>query len=331
MAANASTDRNNILEKYTEKELTRRFRLSKDGIQFVVSLISNEISPLTQRSNPLSATEKVLLTLRYLATGKMQLCNADHIGVSQSSVSRAITQTITAVSVPAIVRQFISFPTSQAEIRRNQLGFYGIANFPGVVGVIDGTHIQILAPSQHEPAYVNRKQYHSINTQVIFDHSSQIIDVVAKWPGSTHDSRILTESGVCALFTRHVMPAGCHLLGDSGYPCRDWLLTPYLQPHPGSQTAYNRAHKRTRSVVERGIGQLKRRFHVLHGEVRLSPQKTCKVITSCAVLHNICKMRNIPLPDGESMEPDEDDQPQTLPPLSGHNLIYRDHFANTHF
>ena len=54
--------------------------------------------------------------------------------------------------------------------------------------------------------------------------------------------------------------------------------------------------------MERGIGQLKRRFHVLHSEVRLEPQKTCKVILACAVLHNICKLRNIALPDAEDDE-----------------------------
>jgi len=37
-----------------------------------------------------------------------------------------------------------------------------------------------------------------------------------------------------------------------------------------------RAHKRTRAAVERGIGQLKRRWGLLHGEARLSPVKTCK-------------------------------------------------------
>ena len=54
-------------------------------------------------------------------------------------------------------------------------------------------------------------------------------------------------------------------------------------------------------MVERGIGQMKRRFHVLHGEIRLTPAKTCRVIMACAVLHNICKARNIQMP------PDEDD------------------------
>lgn len=41
---------------------------------------------------------------------------------------------------------------------------------------------------------------------------------------------------------------------------------------------------------------------MLHSEVRLTPLKTCKVILACALLHNICKFRNIDLPDEASAE-----------------------------
>jgi hypothetical protein len=57
--------------------------------------------------------------------------------------------------------------------------FYTIARFPGVVGAIDGTHVQIIAPSEYENEYVNRHHYHSINTQVIFDAFYTFLDVVA--------------------------------------------------------------------------------------------------------------------------------------------------------
>lgn len=67
-----------------------------------------------------------------------------------------------------------------------------------------------------------------------------------------------------------------------------------------------RAHKTPRCIVERGIGQSKRRFHVLHGEVRLGPTKTCRVICVCAMLHDLCKERNIPFHD----EADDDDNNQ---------------------
>ncbi|KAK0133490.1 putative nuclease HARBI1 [Merluccius polli] len=67
---------------------------------------------------------------------------------------------------------------------------------PGVVGAIDGTHIKIIAPSKDEDVFVNRNKVHSINTQIVFDATCNILDVVAKWPGSTHDPRILMGSGL---------------------------------------------------------------------------------------------------------------------------------------
>lgn len=49
--------------------------------------------------------------------------------------------------------------------------------------------------------------------------------------------------------------------------------------------------------MEWRIGQLKHSFHVLHGEIRLIPPlKVCKVVEICALLHSICKGRNIQLP-----------------------------------
>ena len=39
---------------------------------------------------------------------------------------------------------------------------------------------------------------------------------------------------------------------------------------------YFRAYKITRPKVERGIGQLKRRFGILHGEIRMKPEKACR-------------------------------------------------------
>ncbi|KAK0135726.1 putative nuclease HARBI1 [Merluccius polli] len=69
--------------------------------------------------------------------------------------------------------------------------------------------------------FVNRKNVHSINTQIVFDATFNILDVVAKWPaGSTHDPHILLGSGLRQLFERHRVPVGCHLLGDSVYPCK---------------------------------------------------------------------------------------------------------------
>lgn len=177
---------------------------------------------------------------RYLATGKMQLCNSDDLGPSQQTVSRVIAETLAAFSRPHIMREYLTFPTENAVLQQNKADFMEIANFPGVVGAIDCTHIRITAPKEFPDEYINRKRYHSINVQIVFNARYEIISCLAKWPGSVHDSRILNESGLKQCFDAGIIPRGCLLLGDSGYPCKPWLLTPYLNPQPGPQANYNR-------------------------------------------------------------------------------------------
>lgn len=87
--------------------------------------------------------------------------------------------------------------------------------------------------------------------------------------------------------------------------------------------------------MEGGIGLLKRRFHVLHGEIRLDPVKACKVIMACGILYNICKTLNIQLEEEDEEDVDdpngyEEGQPA---PHGGaqEGALFREHLARTYF
>jgi hypothetical protein len=54
--------------------------------------------------------------------------------------------------------------------------------------------------------------------------SSRFTNIVVKWPGSTHDSFILNNSGIPDAMTG----INGWLLGDSGYPLKKWLMTPLI-------------------------------------------------------------------------------------------------------
>lgn len=59
------------------------------------------------------------------------------------------------------------------------------------------------------------------------------------------------------------------LLGDPGYPCRKYLLTPIRHPRTRQEEAYNTAVRKARLVIERAFGLLKRRFSVLGPDSRI--------------------------------------------------------------
>ncbi|KAJ8949427.1 hypothetical protein NQ318_007527 [Aromia moschata] len=56
------------------------------------------------------------------------------------------------------------------------------------------------------------------------------------------------------------------LTGDNGYPSSRHLLTPVLNPTTNPEEEYNRAHIRTRNVIERTFGIMKNKFSFSMGE-----------------------------------------------------------------
>ena len=73
--------------------------------------------------------------------------------------------------------------------------FFEIAHFPGVVALVDGTHIRIQRPIEIEAYNINLQFYHSNNVQAICQANETFSDVLARFPRSVQDSRIWKISG----------------------------------------------------------------------------------------------------------------------------------------
>lgn len=84
--------------------------------------------------------------------------------VGHASAIRAVRRVSAALY--ELSPQFIVWPTED-NIQEIVLGFSRKSNFPGIIGAIDGTFINILAPKVNPEAYVNRKGHHSIHLQVM--------------------------------------------------------------------------------------------------------------------------------------------------------------------
>eukprot|EP00102_Acyrthosiphon_pisum_P021062 XP_016658272.1 PREDICTED: putative nuclease HARBI1 [Acyrthosiphon pisum] len=280
---------------YTDRLFIKNYRLTKELVTNLVELVRPYIVSKS-RSSAIDLKTKVLVTLNFLATGSYQspIGNSRFTAVSQPTVSRCISEVVAAINHPEIFHDWVKFPKNMNELSKVRNEFYRETGFPGVIGVIDCTHVSIVPPSSNlnlnenqnpEHIYVNRKGYHSINVQLICDSKLQILNVNALFPGNTHDVHIWNNR-------------------DSGYPLRQWLLTPISNPTTNAEEYFNKRQMSTRSIIERCNGLLKMRFRCLLKDRTLhyKPEKSTAIINACTVLHNMCIKNNVPMHDVDDIE-----------------------------
>lgn len=117
------------------------------------------------------------------------------------------------------------------------------------------------------------------------------------------------------------------MLGDKGYPCLPYLLTPYQEPQTEGQHCYNIAHARTRGRIEMAFGLIKSRFQCLK-HLRVTPPRACDIVVACVVLHNIACLRRERQP---RIVEEEDWGNEAVLEENETGRLIRDTYANNYF
>lgn len=122
-------DRSDPLVEFDNAEFVD-VRLNKlDVIDLHDNLSEFSVPLVTNRGLPIPFMMKLLVTLRFYATGMFHRENADLLGISESSTCRILHQTTKAICY--LRPQYIKFPDGQYQSRKCKLDFFLIANFPG--------------------------------------------------------------------------------------------------------------------------------------------------------------------------------------------------------
>ncbi|XP_029444664.1 putative nuclease HARBI1 [Rhinatrema bivittatum] len=288
-----------------ETDVVRRYHLSSRAILSLYEDLRNDIEPLASRNHAIPGLAKLLSALHFFATGSFQNAVGIVGGMTQASFSRHFSQVLQAMMKR--MKDYIKYPEQPAQLQEIAHDFYEIAGIPNVIGAIDCIHIALSPKSDQELAFLNQNQFYSMNVQVVCDAHLKILNVVSRFPGSCHDSYILARSALGCNFAEGKYGDGW-LLGDAGYGCKSWLLTPLLAPCTDAERRYNEAHTSTRSVIARTFSVLKSRFRCLDqsgGALQYSPEKVACIAMACCMLHNIALRFG--------MEDDADDLPPDPP------------------
>lgn len=334
--------RNDDFNNLDDSKFVMRYRFSKPVVLKILEQIDAALEFPTDRNKPLTPVQQLLLTLRFYATGSFQIVSGDLHGISKATVSRYIRKVSEAIA--SLSHLYINFPIEH-ERRKVAQDFYRIGRFPGVVGAIDCSHIPITSPGgDNAETFRNRKGYFSINVQTVCDSNLLIRNIVARWPGSVHDSYIFDNCELRMEFETGRI-RNSHLLGDSGYRLSSYLLTPFLNPGNEGEHNYNISHIATRNTVERQYGVWKRRFPCLRLGLRTKLPTTLTIIVSTAVLHNIAietKEDEPPVDvalhqflNDRRLIQQYEDVPVPVPQVAAHNhgppAVHRQRLVEAHF
>ncbi|CAD6228503.1 GSCOCG00012053001-RA-CDS, partial [Cotesia congregata] len=206
--------------------------------------------------NLIPLKKKILLTIWILATPDSYRSVADRFGLPKST-AHLIFQVIIDI-VTNLLPQFVRWPDANG-CEVIEAGFLSKPQgFPGIIGAIDGCHIEILQPPGNANDYYNRKEKHSIILQGTCDDKGKFID-----PNQ-------------------------HILGDAAYPLMINLLTPFKDNGhlTRRQVNYNIKHASSRSIIERAFGLLKGKFRRLQYLNVKSVEMAIKMVSAACTLHN---------------------------------------------
>ncbi|CAI6372056.1 unnamed protein product [Macrosiphum euphorbiae] len=260
-------DRINHMIKWDDHDFLIRFRLSKVVVEQVLELITDNISVENQWNCAIAPIDKLLLTLRFYASGSFLITAGDFLGVSKSSACVIVRTVSTAIA--SLCHQFIRMPTTDEEV-----------------------------PGGHNAEYFrNRKGYFSLNVQTVVSPDLKIMDIVARWPGSCHDQTIFKNSNIYSQLVNGKW-GNSLIVADSGYKNSSHIVTPFINPRGNIEELYNESIIRTRNPVERTYGVLKRRFPIVSLGLRLKLTTSQAIIVACSILHNIaCDNNDLEAPD----------------------------------
>jgi hypothetical protein len=267
------------------------------------------------RRPKLSSRQRVLNAILYLKHCNTIYHESFTWNWAKSSVCDDIIFVCTAIN--RVMVDEIKWPNAA---RRAELG-QRLPEFPGCIGLIDGTLCQISRPHDdpdHSRWFNGRKKMYAMNNTVVVDHDGLFIYVDPGYPGSFHDVTILRHSELYEnwrTFFTHSNDVTEYLLGDPGYSGADMFIMRRIGVHEVSPNtagtalhAFNLMHSGRRIKVEWGIGGLKCKFRRFIKTFDSTKPRFSHMFRTAAILTNFLHRRrmNMHYKDNGQFEGDQD-------------------------
>ncbi|XP_071653486.1 putative nuclease HARBI1 [Temnothorax longispinosus] len=297
-------DGHNLLEELRFRDPLFFFiytRMNVERFEYLLSLVGPLIKK-REMYTALSPTQRLAMTLRFLAAGDSQYSLSFSYRCGQSTVSQILAETTRAL-VSVLKSVFVNLPANEAEWREVSAGFWEEWQFPHCVGAIDGKHVQVQAPQASQSVYLNYKKTFSMVLLAVCDAHYNFIMLDVGAEGSQSDGGVFQSSEMGRRLNDGSLnlPNSSHLpgtdvdmpyflVGDAAFPLKPFLMKPYGERNiPHDKSVYNFRLSRARRVIENAFGILAARWRIFRHSI-IATEDNVESIIECAVcLHNFIR------------------------------------------
>ncbi|XP_043246600.1 protein ALP1-like [Amphibalanus amphitrite] len=283
------------------------FRLNKGAFDLLQARIEDEITRSTTTSRqPVSAPQRLAVTLRYLASGEEFSALAPSYRLGEST-TRAAVYTCRAIAHEREFREWWQFPNC--------------------VAAIDGKHVTIRAPPNSGSEYFNYKHQFSVVLMTAVDAMYNFAFVAVGSAGRESDGfrslRLAQRlaDGSLGLPQPSPLPGGREalphvLVGDEVFP----LLPNLMRPYPGRREGqmgdrgrvFNYRLSRARRVSENAFRILAQTWRLLLHPLNVDPEHVKLLVMTVVILHNFRRSE-----DAKRVEMTTENAPDAVAPTSG--------------
>lgn len=307
---------------WNDIEFKSHLRMHQHTFNYIVKELDNIKTKDTNMRPAVPLRKKIMIALWYLGSPIDLRSLSVTFACGKSTAWKIVHNVVSGLK--NMYSKVIRFPRTEEEVTHVVHGF-NHRGFPQTTGAVDGTHLQILAPSENPNDYYNRKGFYSIVMQAILDHQYRFLDVYIGWPGKAHDARIFKHSSICNRLSNYLpqlttfvnaVNVPLHLIGDAAYPLSHFLMTPFKGNLNQVQARYNYKHSSARMVIENTFGRLKSRWRKLVKRFDGKLPFFVDVVTACCVLNNLIEL------DGQEVIQEWTRTVQIDPNIGGENAVY---------
>ena len=265
---------------------------------------------------PISAEEKLAVTLRYLATGESFHSLKYQYRIHHSTIAQFIVPVCSAI-YKVLAPDYMKVPQSEDEwndlINKTDIRW----QFPNAYAAADGKHIGILCPCKSGSDYYNYKGFYSVVLLAFVDYDYKFLIAEVGCQGRISDGGVYRNSQFYKMLCdkklnlppARALPRSTHpfwqtssdsskkipmvFVADDAFPLSVHCMKPFAKRNQSEENRiFNYRLSRLRRVTENAFGIWVNRFRLFATKASLSVEKVDTVIMASLALHNMLRTKS---------------------------------------